>query len=319
MKNRYKVKSLKPHKLGYSIDGARVFPIILNMDNSNVFTTDIVFKQYDYGTCTINAQIVKKEDVPVDITNLSIISIFKIANKTVVGSGTDRNDVEVVDQSNGLIKISIPNTVLKRVGEVECEIVLFDEENNRTTSPRFLFKINESIYNHEDSNVELPQDENYPLLIGMINEIKNLKNEMSEFLTVVQATNSEMENNETSRQSQESQRQEQETQRQESINTAMEAIDNKIKEIIGEKDVMVISVGAKVEELVNAKETMVNKVNDTLSTVETRVNNIIASGTVDLEVKDSRFNQEGVEYSCLKERLISIENTPQIIFETIEG
>lgn len=50
-----------------------------------------------------------------------------------------------------------------------------------------------------------------------------------------------------------------------------------------------------------------------------RVNSAIASGTVDLEVKDARISQNGTVYSCLSDRLDAIENNPYVLFETIEG
>lgn len=64
---------------------------------------------------------------------------------------------------------------------------------------------------------------------------------------------------------------------------------------------------------------MRNDVDSYVSDASNRVNQVIASGTVDLEVKDARISQNGTTYICLNDRLNAIETSPYIYFESVEG
>ena len=54
------------------------------------------------------------------------------------------------------------------------------------------------------------------------------------------------------------------------------------------------------------------------STID-RINNAIASGTNDLEVREARISMDGTVYDTLNERLNAIETRPYVLFETVEG
>ena len=50
-----------------------------------------------------------------------------------------------------------------------------------------------------------------------------------------------------------------------------------------------------------------------------RVNQAIAGGTQDLEVKSARVSSDGTTYATLHERLCAMELSPYILFEEVEG
>ena len=54
------------------------------------------------------------------------------------------------------------------------------------------------------------------------------------------------------------------------------------------------------------------------STID-RINSAISGGTHDLEVKEARVSMDGTVYDTLNQRINAIENSPYILFETIEG
>ena len=54
------------------------------------------------------------------------------------------------------------------------------------------------------------------------------------------------------------------------------------------------------------------------STID-RINNAIASGTNDLEVREARTSLDGTVYATLNQRINAIETNPYILFETVEG
>lgn len=54
------------------------------------------------------------------------------------------------------------------------------------------------------------------------------------------------------------------------------------------------------------------------STID-RINNAIASGINDLEVREARTSLDGTVYATLNQRINAIETNPYILFETVEG
>lgn len=140
------------------LNGERVYPIVLDMDTVDMLQTSFKFKQFDYGTCFIDAQLVRTK-APIDLTDYIVMGTFKdrsgkvftdTVGKPVVTYATARNI------SSGMIKLPVPNQVLKKIGVVECEIMLFDNVGNRMTSPRFNFYIESSIFEHTSDIIKAP-------------------------------------------------------------------------------------------------------------------------------------------------------------------
>lgn len=65
----------------------------------------------------------------------------------------------------------------------------------------------------------------------------------------------------------------------------------------------------------NECKTATNNVNNTLKSV----NNAIASGTVDLELKQLRTSLDGTVYATANDRINAIEKQPYILFEEVQG
>ncbi|MGL5647436.1 MAG: hypothetical protein ACRDDY_06260 [Clostridium sp.] len=65
----------------------------------------------------------------------------------------------------------------------------------------------------------------------------------------------------------------------------------------------------------NIRQQTLTNMNDKISEVD----RVIASGTVDLEVKQARIGQDGTVYVNLNDRLNAMENNPYVLFETVEG
>ena len=151
--NRY-LKKAEPMEASVStflVENNRVYAVKLDMNKVDYLKTDFKFKQYDYGTCFISAQILDGE-VPIDIANKTIVATFRNDKGDII---VDKNDkpissiAKVIIESSGVVNIGIPRDVLKGVGNIDCEIILFDSNGSRMTSPMFLFYIEKSMFDHE--------------------------------------------------------------------------------------------------------------------------------------------------------------------------
>lgn len=95
--------------------------------------------------------------------------------------------------------------------------------------------------------------------------------------------------------------------------------DEKLEEVDSQISTKLSNVDAKIAEVNTAKNTMEKNVENKLSDVDNRVSTALASGTVDLEVKDARVGYGGKVYSCLNDRITAIESSPYIYYIDIEG
>ncbi|MGL5191678.1 MAG: BppU family phage baseplate upper protein [Cetobacterium sp.] len=261
----------------------RIFPLKLDVDNSDAISTDIEFKQYDFGTSYIYVQILS-DGVPINLDNRIIVGTFKNAKKLIVDSvSSSLNQVKIISSIDGICKMLIPVDILLDYGRVECEVLLFDRDQNRYTSPRFDFNIEKSLYNHLDSNGELPSIDKYSLLTTLLVEIE--KNQTSAKNIIQENTNlsSEIRQNENMRISNENER---------------------------KKSMVDIRL-----EVTNS----IANINNTIDDVSDRFSRLTSQQQQDAEVIDARRSQDGEIYECLNDRLNAIENKPYILFETVEG
>lgn len=264
----------------YSIGDIRVFPVILDMDTVDVIRTPIKFKQYDYGTCFINFQLVEGE-TPIVLDGVSTVGNFrnKANNEMITSGGYNlKSHGEVLSISDGVIKVEIPKGILLFPGEIECEILLFDINHNRSTSPRVIFYIEESLNNHE-GDVAFTEDLRYSLLTDLMRNVTILNSDAERLININSKLHDEIKSNEDTRILQENARQVSMSNIQSTFISKVEEVDYKINE----------------------------------------VNVAIAAGTQDLEIKQARIGQDGKVYDCLNDRLNAIENNPYVLFETIEG
>lgn len=177
---------------------------------------------------------------------------------------------------------------IKKMSEIENIAKLkIDELNNSKVS--FEHILNDKI---DEININLSQNNT-----AISEKITDIQEQFDIKMEELEAVESSIADSEDVRNSNETIRENQENQRQSSMNNMINTVNGKIADI-------------------NNK---ISSVDNKLLQVDDRVNSAIASGTVDLEVKDSRISQDGTVYTCLNDRLNAMENSPYILFEIIEG
>lgn len=131
----------------FLLDDTRIFPVVLDMDNIVSIDTDIGFKQYDYGTSFIDAQLISQK-TPLSVTGKRIVGIFRDSRGNIF---TDKEDnpissrASILMEDNGVVRVPVPRDIISTTGKIECEIIVFNSKLNRLTSPRFSFNIEDSI------------------------------------------------------------------------------------------------------------------------------------------------------------------------------
>lgn len=139
------------------IDNKRVHPVILDMDTITPITTNIKFKQFDYGSSTVKVTLMEGS-TPVNLQDKAIIGVFRDSDKNILVDKNDeliRSVARAINVNEGTVNVVVPNDILKVAGKIECEIIVFNSDSSRLTSPRFDFYIEPSLYDHD---IEIPPD-----------------------------------------------------------------------------------------------------------------------------------------------------------------
>lgn len=132
-------------------NGKRIHHITLNMNDASSVKTPIKFKQYDYGSSYIYVKLANG-DIPLDLSGVSIVGSFKDSRGNIFVDDSNQpimTNAKSLESDSGVILLPIPKKILKSRGRVRCEIVLFDSQGSRLTSPSFSFYIEESILKYE--------------------------------------------------------------------------------------------------------------------------------------------------------------------------
>lgn len=142
----------------FMMESGRIFPIVLDMDDVKKVSTDIRFKQYDYGTSFIDAQLISQK-APLSVAGKRIVGIFKDSKGSVITNMDNEplsSRASILLEDNGVVRVPIPKDIIITVGEIECEIIIYNSNNSRLTSPRFNFHIEESLLDYEIQPVDTP-------------------------------------------------------------------------------------------------------------------------------------------------------------------
>lgn len=136
-------------------NGKRIHHITLNMNDVTHVKTPIQFKQYDYGSSYIYVKLVYDEE-PLDLNDVVIVGSFKDFRGNIFVDESNqpiKANAKALESEKGVILLPIPKRILRSRSEIRCEMVLFNQNYSRLTSPSFSFTIEESILEYEIEDV----------------------------------------------------------------------------------------------------------------------------------------------------------------------
>lgn len=210
---------------------------------------------------------------------------------------------KLVDAKGGIVDIVFPSNALV-VGTNKLEVLVNRADGGVAQSPPVMYDIWQGLTTGNGIEAET----NYPILIELINSTNEASNKANSAFNKVNSM----------------------------ITDITDAIDNAYRSA-NDADIATSKSYSKIEEVENAKVGMINKVDTEIANMKTQVNastntmtskvdmkiadvdSAIASGTKDLEVKESRRDMDGVEHDTLKLRLESDLKKGKLIEETKEG
>lgn len=166
------------------IDDIRTYPVTVDMDKLDTLVTDIKFKQYDFGSSQIIMQLFDDE-IPLQLDNVHVVvSFLNSKDDIIIDTLTSSDGVRILTSIDGVIKITIPDVVLRVGGKVDCEVMIIDNDSKRSTAPRISFNIVNSLINHEDIT-DITYDDRYSILTTLMNDINVLHGKTAEAATIV--------------------------------------------------------------------------------------------------------------------------------------
>lgn len=135
-------------------------------------STNAIFSNSDLNTSLIGVQVVMDAQ-PVDLTGCeAYVNILKADNFSV------KNSCEIIDEKNGGIIVNLSSQSLAAPGENTFEIVIIFSDNKRIVTPKMTYKIVKSLENEN----ALQSSNEYGVLIEVINEVKELKEEIIDLI-----------------------------------------------------------------------------------------------------------------------------------------
>lgn len=279
----------------YNIGDIRVFPIVVDMDKVEPIITPYKFKQYDFGTSYLDIQIMDG-DVSVDLAGANIVGAFKHKTGNVV-LDVAKSKANILLVNEGVVRVLIPNEILKKTGTVNCEIMLFNEVAGRSTSPSISFSIESSLFDHESASSDIQQADNYPVLVSLMNDVSKLHSDTNKIMSESVSLNENFTTNENKR-----------------INQELGRVSS-MSNMKTEHSNNVIQITNKISEM-NSK---ILECNDTIDDVTRRFNSLSPEEATNSEVQLARTDISGFEHASLSDRLNELERQPSLIYEEVEG
>jgi len=173
--------------------------LVLDFSKKN-YNNTVLASQFDTLSRYVDITLIDNS-VPVDITNHTVRIYAKKPDGTRVF-----NDAEIIDATNGKVRVELTNQILAVTGLVECELTLYGTDGSIIASQKFYINVEKTL--RDDSAIESTNE--FTALTKLIAENQQIKNEEAERITAENIRNS----NENTRKSNENTRKSNETERQ---------------------------------------------------------------------------------------------------------
>ena len=135
----------------------RAFALSVDFSKADHISTDIKFKQFDYGGNEIGLQILYDDDVIV-LDDEYVVAVYRDSKNNIIVDSNNRpiqSFARVYDLNEGLIIIPINHNALKLTGNVDVELMIISSDGaKRLTSPKFNFEVVQSILEFDKNDIQ---------------------------------------------------------------------------------------------------------------------------------------------------------------------
>ena len=140
----------------------RLFKVKLYLYSETVYD-DIVFYQNDTKSCALKFEFYEKGKQAYDLKGKHIT--------ITIAKGTEKEVVDIVECNNGEYLYILPRNVLDLVGNYKVTVQGYDDDYERITFDSFKYKVNKSA-----DGKSITDDSNYPVLTGLIGNVREISN-----------------------------------------------------------------------------------------------------------------------------------------------
>lgn len=125
----------------------RIYDLEIDLSQVSALQTKIEFKQYDYKSCFICLSYNNNGIALDNIKDNKVVGVFKNSEGNLFVDENTNKPVRALARviEDNMVKMMIPDEVLKHKGKIACETIIITPENKRTTSRTFIFNIQESL------------------------------------------------------------------------------------------------------------------------------------------------------------------------------
>lgn len=273
-----------------------------------ISNNQLIYTENDYGTCKIQAELVKNDEI-IDLTG----TLVRLKILTSSGA-TLENNMQILDSSKGLVEYTFPDNALYE-GINYFQIILTKGELMKV-SPKLTYKILDVI---DDSGIKA--EANYPILVQLIKEVEDMQVGMTliqdaedkrvvEFNGIkVDYSNIQIDYKRI----------------QDEFKILKQQNDTNIKELTDartdNKGKVYVKIGDRIKAIENDNDIVHKLVNNALKDVENEIHDTLNSrlNKYENEIVDARLSRKGIKHVKLKDRLNSIEYNFMDDSETLEG
>lgn len=249
--------------------------------SGQIISNNIVFTSGDTGSSFILVDLLNNE-TPINLEGYGIVVNFLRGDIKRIAS-----ECNIIDKEKGKIEIPLSQSMLL-TGINNLEILLV-KENIPMVSPIISYKVVNTLVDYSEG-AGITSANEYPILVTLIDDVTSLKNVVVSNTDRVSNLEAQITTSEEIRVANEQVRVAQERERQSSFKN----IETKSTEKMNEMD-------------------------ETISDFERRFNSLSPEQSTNAEVQLARVGVDGTIYDSLQERLLKIEQSPSIVWETIEG
>ena len=163
----------------------RDYNISLDLSNGSVSCIDsLYFNITDENVANIICNVVTSDysKYPIEvnpINNSADYSLKLYATKPKTSEYREL-DATLIDEENAAFEFKLTKEFVDQIGKYRCELVITNGDKS-LTSGSFFYRVTDSIFNQFDEEVE--SDPDYPILLGLINQVTEIDERIETIVT----------------------------------------------------------------------------------------------------------------------------------------
>ena len=163
----------------------RDYNITLDLSNGSVSCIDsLYFNITDNNVANIICTVVTSDysKYPVEVNPIDNSANYNLKLYATKPKTSEYRDIDaiLIDGENAAFEFKLTPEFVDQIGKYKCELVISCEDKS-LTSGSFYYRVTDSIFNQYDEEVE--SDPDYPILLGLINQVTEIDERIETIVT----------------------------------------------------------------------------------------------------------------------------------------